>query len=219
MALAARKIPTQPDRLDSTVEGYFDTYSIDASNPTPPADEYVYRTSIVDDFNTSTFKVFPSYEMGQQKHTNRFNFGITDVSQYRSYTYGADGIQETQQIGYPAQLNHPGTTVTVQEAIAEKGLGADFLELRDQPWIDAWDGLRVRSFGWLWFGPRHSLERVTLNPKVGKVDLGRARPVGFPGRLCVGLRGRCRSIRDSGYHSGGRRAGRRSDRCRCRCRR
>ena len=124
-----------------TVEGYFDTYTISASNPNAPADEYVYRTSVVDDFNTSTFKVFPSYEMGQQKHTNRFDFGITDVSQYRSYTYGADGIEETQLGGYPAQLNHPGTTVTVEEAIASQGLGADFLEVRDQPWIDAWDAI------------------------------------------------------------------------------
>src|SRR5215211_1939207 len=124
-----------------TVEGYFDAYAIDASSPVSPADEYVYRTSIVDDFNTSTFKVFPSYEMGQQKHTNRFNFGITDVSQYRSYTYGSDGIEETQLSGYPAQLNHPGTTVTEQEAIAGQGLGADFLEVRDQPWIDVWDAI------------------------------------------------------------------------------
>ena len=124
-----------------TVEGYFDTYSITASSPLSPAEEYVYRTSVVDDFNTSTFKIFPSYEMGQQKHTNRFNFGITDVSQYRSYTYGADGIEETQLSGYPAQLNHPGTTVTVQEAISGQGLGADFLEVRDQPWIDAWDDI------------------------------------------------------------------------------
>ena len=124
-----------------TVEGYFDAYTIDASSPVSPGDEYVYRTSVVDDFNTSTFKVFPSYEMGQQKHTNRFDFGITSASQYRSYTYGADGIQETQLGGYPAQLNHPGTTVTVQEAISGQGLGADFLEVRDQPWIDAWDAI------------------------------------------------------------------------------
>ena len=124
-----------------TAEGYFDTYAITASNPLSPAEEYVYRTSVVDDFNTSTFKVFPSYEMGQQQHTNRFDFGITDVSQYRSYTYGADGIEETQLGGYPAQLNHPGTTVTVQEAVSGQGLGADFLEVRDQPWIDAWDAI------------------------------------------------------------------------------
>jgi len=124
-----------------TAEGYFDTYSIDASNPVAPADEYVYRTGIVDDFNTSTFKVFPSYEMGQQKHTNRFNFGITSPSEYRSYTYGSDGILETQQSGYPTQLNHPGTTITQQEAIASQGSGADFIEVRDQSWIDTWDAI------------------------------------------------------------------------------
>jgi hypothetical protein len=124
-----------------TVEGYFDTYTIEASSPVSPADEYVYRTSVVDDFNTSSFKVFPSYEMGQQKHTNRFNFGITSTSQYRSYTYGTDGILETQLSGYPVQLNHPGTTVTVEEAVAGQGLEADFLEVRDQPWLDAWDDI------------------------------------------------------------------------------
>jgi hypothetical protein len=124
-----------------TVEGYFDTYSIDASSPVSPADEYVYRTGVVDDFDTGTFRVFPSYEMGQQRHTNRFNFGITSPSQYRSYTYGSDGILETQQSGYPAQLNHPGTTVTEADAIAGQGLGADFLEVRDQPWVDVWDAI------------------------------------------------------------------------------
>src|SRR5215211_558508 len=141
-----------------TAEGYFDTYSIVASSPVSPAQEYVYRTSVVDDFNTGTFKVFPSYEMGQQKHTNRFNFGITDVSQYRSYTYGSEGITETQQSGYPAQLNHPGTTVTVQEAIDGKGLDADFLEVRDQPWINAWDAILQQGYQILgnWSSDSHS---------------------------------------------------------------
>jgi hypothetical protein len=79
--------------------------------------------------------------MGQQRHTNRFNFGITSSSEYRSYTFGSDGILETQQSGYPAQLNHPGTTVTVADAIAGQGLGADFLEVREQSWADAWDAI------------------------------------------------------------------------------
>lgn len=141
-----------------TVEGYFDAYSIDASNPVSPADEYVYRTSVVDDFNTSTFKIFPSYEMGQQQHSNRFNFGITNASQYRSYTYGADGIQETQLSGYPAQLNHPGVTITEQEAITSQGMGADFLEVREQPWIDAWDAILQQKVPILgnWSSDTHS---------------------------------------------------------------
>jgi hypothetical protein len=126
---------------NGTADAYFDTYSINASAPVDPAVEYVYRTGVVDDFNTSTFKVFPGYEMGQQKHTNRFNFGITSPSQYRSYTYGSDGILETQQSGYPAQLNHPGTTITQQEAIDGQGMGADFLEVHEPDWISAWDAI------------------------------------------------------------------------------
>lgn len=124
-----------------TADAYFDTYAIDASAPADPADEYVYRTSVVDDFDTSTFKIFPAYEMGQQKHSNRFNFGITERSQYVSYTYGSDGIVDTQQTGYPAQLNHPGTTITVQEAIDSAGKGADLLEVRETDWIAAWDSI------------------------------------------------------------------------------
>ena len=102
--------------------------------------------------------MFPSYEMGQQRHTNRFNFGITSPSEYRSYTYGSDGIVDTQQSGYPAQLNHPGTTITVQEAITGQGLGADFMEVRDQPWIDAWDAILQQGVQILgnWSSDTHS---------------------------------------------------------------
>jgi hypothetical protein len=124
-----------------TAEAYFDTYSIDALSPVSPADEYVYRTSQVDDFDTPTFKIFPSYEMGQTEHTQRFNFGITQPSQYVSYAKGTEGILATQQSGYPAQLNHPGTTVTIPDAINTGGKGADFLEVREQDWIDAWDAI------------------------------------------------------------------------------
>jgi hypothetical protein len=141
-----------------TADAYFDTYSIDASVPADPADEYIYRTGIVDDFNTSTFKVFPSYEMGQQRHTNRFNFGITSPSEYVSYTYGSDGILGTQQSGYPAQLNHPGTTVTIPDAIGNLGYGADFLEVREQEWADAWDAILQQGVQMIgsWSSDSHS---------------------------------------------------------------
>lgn len=124
-----------------TAEAYFDTYAIDAATPVDPADEYVYRTSVVDDFDTPTFKMFPSYEMGQTGHSQRFNFGIVDRSEYVSYANGTEGILVTQQSGYPAQINHPGTTITVQEVIDSRGKGADFIEVRDQDWIDAWDAI------------------------------------------------------------------------------
>ena len=124
-----------------TADAYFDTYTIQASNPVAPANEFVSRTGFVDDFDTTSFRIFPSYEMGQRAHTQRFNFGITDPAEYRSYTFGTDGIPETQQLGYPAQVNHPGVTITTQEVIDTQAHGADFVEVKEQDWIDTWDTL------------------------------------------------------------------------------
>lgn len=124
-----------------TADAYFDTYSIDVTAPAAPADEYVNRTGIVKNWDAAdnTFKMWPAYEMGQTRHTQDFDFGPTDVSQYRSYQNGTDGILEAQQDGFPTQLNHPGTTVTIQESIDNNAYGADFIEIREQAWIDAWD--------------------------------------------------------------------------------
>ena len=126
-----------------TAEAYFDTYSLKPTNPKTPAEEYVYRTGVVDDFNTSSFKIFPSFEMGQYQHSQRFNFDITDPSQYRSYTYGTDGIPDTQQTGYPAMLNHPGAGggVTAGDATVQQGYGADFIEVKDPAWTATWDSI------------------------------------------------------------------------------
>ncbi len=124
-----------------TAEAYFDAYSIDDSSPVDPANEYVYRTSQVSQFNTQAFTIFPSYEMGQQRHTQRFNFGITDPADYRSYTSGSDGIADTHDSGYPTQVNHPGVTITTDEVIQNKGMGSDFMEVREQTWADTWDAV------------------------------------------------------------------------------
>jgi hypothetical protein len=122
---------------------YFDTYSITPSAPVSPADEFVYRTNVIPTYNTSTFKIFPSLEMGIGRHAQRLNFGITDPSQFVSYTNGIDGILPAQQSGYPAMLNHPGSAggVSDQEAISTQGEGADLMEVRQQGWIDNWDAI------------------------------------------------------------------------------
>jgi hypothetical protein len=122
-----------------TADAYFDAYSIDAAGPIPPADEFVYRTPLVSAYDTSTFKIFSSYEMGQSKHSQRFNFAITSPSEYVHYANGIDGIRPTQDMGYPAQLNHPGTGTTIPEAIAGRGLGADNIEVTNPDWEAAWD--------------------------------------------------------------------------------
>ncbi len=126
-----------------TVNAYFDTYSIMASSPVSPADEFVYRTSVIPTYDTSTFKIFPSLEMGVGKHAQRFNFGITDPAQFLSYWNGVDGILPAQQSGYPAMLNHPGSDggASDQETISTQGEGADLMEVRQQGWIDNWDAI------------------------------------------------------------------------------
>ena len=122
-----------------TADAYFDAYSIDASGPIQPADEFVYRTPLVGAYDADTFKIFASYEMGQSKHSQRFNFAITSPAEYVHYANGIDGIRPTQDMGYPAQLNHPGTGTTIAEAIAGRGLGADTIEVTNPDWEAAWD--------------------------------------------------------------------------------
>jgi len=126
-----------------TASAYFDTYSITPSAPVSAAQEFVYRTNVIHDYDTSTFKIFPSLEMGISRHAQRFNFGITDPSQFLSYANGIDGILPAQQSGYPAMLNHPGSDggASNQETISTHGEGADFMEVRQQAWIDNWDAV------------------------------------------------------------------------------
>ncbi|HEX5941703.1 MAG TPA: hypothetical protein VFY66_05465, partial [Anaerolineales bacterium] len=100
--------------------------------------------SIISAYDSATFKMFPSVELGDSKHVNRFNFNITDPSQFVYYPDGINGISSTQQGGYPAQLNHPGSDggVTDQEAIDNLGYGADFIEVpRNEFSINDWDAI------------------------------------------------------------------------------
>ena len=130
---------------NGAAEAYFDTFSLLPTAPVAPANEYIYRTSVVDDFDTATYKVFPSYEAGQQRHTQRFNFGITDPAHYISFQFGTDSIPGTHQSGYPAQMNHPDVTVSTQEVINNLAYGADFLEVREDAWAAVWDALLAQN--------------------------------------------------------------------------
>ncbi|HJR79385.1 MAG TPA: hypothetical protein VJ821_04880, partial [Anaerolineales bacterium] len=129
---------------NGTVDVYFDSFLLKAASPVSPANEFIHRNSIISSYDTPEFKMFPSMEMGVSNHANRFDFNITTVSQFVSYQDGIDGILDTQQGGYPAQLNHPGSSggVTDQEAIDNLGYGADFIEVpRNQHAIDDWDAI------------------------------------------------------------------------------
>ena len=140
-------------RNGGTADAYFDNLHIDATGSIPSGDEFVYRNNAIHSFDTSTFKIYPSIEMGFNRHAQRFNFGITTAAQYNSFfgcnssgasctiTRGIDGIAPTQATGYPAQLNHPGLPggVSQTEAISTNGEGADVMEVRDQTMINSWE--------------------------------------------------------------------------------
>jgi hypothetical protein len=147
-----------------TAEGYFDAYHADASAPVPSGQEFVYRNSVIHNFDTSSFTVFPSVEMGFNRHAQRFNFGITQPSEYNSFfgcdsqgnncklTNGTSGILPTQQTGYLAQLNHPnlpgGVKLSEIQADNYQAFGADQMEVRydrdgvpPTTMIDIWDSM------------------------------------------------------------------------------
>ena len=129
---------------NGTVDAYFDSFLLKAASPVSPAQEFIFRNSIIGTYDTATFKIFPSIELGDGTHVNRFNFDISDPSQFVYYPEGINGILSTQQGGYPAQLNHPGSDggVTDEEAIANLAYGADFMEVpRNQHSIDDWDAI------------------------------------------------------------------------------
>src|SRR4051812_30228539 len=125
-----------------TADAYFDSYSLLPSAPVPPGQEFAYRSQIVHDYDTASFKIFPAFEMGTSKHAQRFNFGITDPAQYPGlYRNGVDGILPTQQTGYPSMLNHPDQPggATMAEAVANQAYGADFMEVKDAAQLSTWD--------------------------------------------------------------------------------
>ncbi len=144
-ALSFPKMAVASDN-GGTTEAYFDTYTIQAPGETPAA-EYIFRTGIISTYDTASFKMFPSIEMGVRKHANRFNFGITSASEFVDYFYGIDGIAPAQATGYPAQLNHPGDPggVTTSEAVDNQAYGADIIEVNEQSHMDIWDDILVQD--------------------------------------------------------------------------
>lgn len=136
-----------------TADAYFDSYSVDASAPRDPGEEFVHRDTFLGQTGTGTwdvpgsFRLFPSIELGIAEHSQRFDFGISDPAQFVQWWNGVDGIVPTQQTGYPAQLNHPDVPggVTRQEAVDNDAYGADLVEVRQVPMIATWDDLLVKG--------------------------------------------------------------------------
>jgi Big-like domain-containing protein len=70
--------------VSGTADVYFDDYTLEVATPQCPASEFVYRNSLIDSgqFNGSSFAMYPGREMGQNNHSNQFNFDINAASQY-----------------------------------------------------------------------------------------------------------------------------------------
>jgi len=152
-----------------TAEAYVDAYHLDASGPVPSGDEFAFRNSVIAAFDTSTYKNFPSIEMGYSRHAQRFNFGITSGQEYKDFfqcsdslmtkctiDQGIEGIVPTQQTGYPAQLNHPnlpgGVKLSEIQADNYQAFGADAMEVRPDSggvppttMVDIWDTMLQRG--------------------------------------------------------------------------
>jgi hypothetical protein len=145
-----------------TADAYLDDVVLRNTDPRCPAEDFVYRNNLINSgqFNATDFTVFPAREMGQTKHTNQFNFDLTNTSQYSDYyndtsvpagygndaslcsatnsgsadwtfeRYGSDNISRVQSSGYPAQNNHPGVTDSVAAVVSSNAYGADAVEVR-----------------------------------------------------------------------------------------
>jgi hypothetical protein len=124
-----------------TADGYFDAYSLDTATTITPADEFVFRNSIVHNFDTSSFTVYTSAELGTFRQSQRFNFSINQPSDWLTFASGNTAILPTQQTGYPAQLNCPGSCTPAADVLNTQGEGADFIETRLPAFQTLWDGV------------------------------------------------------------------------------
>uniref|UniRef100_A0A7C1X4D6 Uncharacterized protein n=1 Tax=Thermomicrobium roseum TaxID=500 RepID=A0A7C1X4D6_THERO len=140
-------------------ELFLDGVTLHAERPLSPAEEFVARTTLCQAYSDASFQVFCAHEMGQQRHTTRFDFAITDPSQFHSFQFGTDGIPSVQRGGYPTQLNHPGSTIRLREILENQAYGADFLEVRKPEWAAVWDELLLQGVSILgsWGADSHEL--------------------------------------------------------------
>ena len=135
-----------------TVSLNVDDFHFDVATEPTGAQDFIHRNSKISDFDTAAFKVFPSIELGLNRHVQRFEFAITQASQMPSYSSGSQGVLPTQQLGTPAQLNHPGLPggTSTAETIDNLAYGADWIECCPRPgtprvMMDIWDAVLTQT--------------------------------------------------------------------------
>ncbi len=144
---------------DGSADLFLDAVTLEARNPLAPAEEFVARTQLCHAFSSDSFHLFCAHEMGQQRHTIRFDFAIEDPADFTDFRFGTDGIPLAHSVGYPTQLNHPGSTIRLSEILEHRAYGADFIEVRKPEWAALWDELLLREVSLLgsWGTDSHEL--------------------------------------------------------------
>lgn len=142
-----------------TSEFWLDDVQLRAQNPLPPAQEFVARTQLCRATSDASFQLLCAHEMRQQHHIIRFDVDITEENQFEAFPFGTAGIAAAHEAGYPAQLNHPGSTIRLREIRENCAFGADFLEVRKPEWARLWDELLHQDLSLLgsWGTDSHEL--------------------------------------------------------------
>ena len=159
---------------NGTADAFFDDYLLKAASPQCPAADFAYRNRLIDSgrFNGRNasgqpFVLFPAREMGQNQHTQQFNFDVTSPTLFNDrgwdsasndarlcaatnrrsarwkFSYlGSDNTAAVQASGYPTQDNHPGITDTTADVIRTRAHGADLVEVKTAPdFTRSWDAI------------------------------------------------------------------------------
>jgi hypothetical protein len=174
-----------------SADGYFDSFSMDTAADMTQGQEFVYRNQRIHDYDTSSFKIYPSQEAGYNRHVQQFNFGITSPSQFTAWKQGTQSVASTQATGYPAQMDHPGLPggASFDDAVSTQGGGTDGIEtaergefgLTKNVMVDTWDAILKQGVQILgsWSSDAHRPEKfgestVLLSPSIGFDDLMRS---------------------------------------------
>lgn len=178
---------TAGTRDGSVASGFVDDFHLDAASPPSPGEEFVARNADISAFDTPTFQLFASQEVGYNRHVNWFDFGITDPAQFQVFRRGTEAVSHIQSQGFPAMLNHPGLPggAAGVDVIANHNYGADLMEVvprgPDRTMLDVWD--RLLNQGDLvvgtWSSDAHRTESLgeatfVLAPSRGRDDLLRS---------------------------------------------